>query len=436
MSDITTPAGRLVQGKLEMQQRKDTKTKQPLWKDPLTKLVPDMGLFFSLAFPKVLPDGKPNAEFEKFWSELAAVAAQSWPQFFPSGAAKGGYAVRPDLALQGHTMATLAAHGTPEQLLAAGYLTTAPVGPASSGCTNPKFSWKYQDGDGVDTNGQSVAAKPGFKGHHIIKFDTNFPVSCFHLNQYRPDQEIGVGPNARKVTDIIRRGFWVIANLEVKSNNADLTQQQVPGISLYPKLITFLGGNPAEEIKSGPDAQQVFGGMVAGWRPEGISAIPGAPVGTLAAPGTPGGTLAAPGLPAPGGGLALPTAAGLPAPPALTVPVQPTYVVRPDLALQGHTMATLAAHGTPEQLLAAGYVTVSTPPALTLPAPGGLPAPGALAAPGLALGAPGLPAPAAAAPVYAINPALAAQGVTLASIKAQGWDDASALAAGHIVRVA
>jgi hypothetical protein len=413
MSEFKTPAGRLVQGMLVMQQRKDITTKQPVWKDP-AKTIPDMGTFFSLAFPKSIAGGAPT------------------------------YTVRADLAAQGHTMQSLAAHGTPAQLVQMGYLIASDGGnpewdtfnkklkeaaatawPAffpqggTGACTNPKFSWKIQDGDGFDHMGVSVATKPGFAGHWIVKFDTNFPIKVYNEGHFAPHEEL------QQPEKIVKRGYWVRVYGELKSNMA--TGTQVPGIVLYPNLVSFLGGRREDEIISGPDAQQALGGQgaFAGWRPDGISTVPGAPVG----------------LPAPGG-LPLPTpGAGLPLPPAsIAAPVAPQYQVRADLAAQGHTMQSLAAHGMPEQLVAAGYLTVMTPapaplPAPGLPAPGGLPlpTPGGLPAPG------GLPLPPAAlvpaAPQYALIPGLVAQGVTIEALIAKGWTPDALVQAGHATKI-
>lgn len=397
MSEFKTPAGRVVQGMLVMQQRKDITTKQPVWKDA-AKTIPDMGTFFSLAFPKSIAGGAPT------------------------------YTVRPDLAAQGHTLVSLAAHGAPAQLVAQGYLVAAgggnpewdafhkllketaatawpaffPQG-ATGACTNPKFSWKIQDGDGHDHMGVSVATKPGFAGHWIIKFDTNFPIAVYNEGHFAPHEEL------QQPEKIVKRGYWVRVFGELKSNMA--TGTQVPGIVLYPKLVSFLGGRPQDEIVSGPDAQQALGGAGAysGWRPDGISTVPGAP-----------------GLPALG---------GLPVPPAsIAAPVAPQYQVRADLAAQGHTLATLAAHGTPEQLVAAGYLTVLTPAPAPLPAPGGLPLPmPSLPAPGAPLGGIGLPP--LAGPQYALIPGLVAQGVTIDALKAKGWTEEALVQAGHATRI-
>lgn len=400
MSEFKTPAGRLVQGMLTMQQRKDITTKQPVWKDA-AKTIPDMGTFFSLAFPKMI-NGAANPEFGAFYALLVNEAATSWPALFPQGA--GG------------------------------------------ACTDRRFSWKLQDGDGSDFQGQSVAGKPGFAGHWIVKFDTNFPIKVYNEGHFAPHEEL------QQPEKIVKRGYWVRVMGEVKSNMA--TGTQVPGIVLYPNLVSFLGGNPKDEIVSGPDAQTALGGQgaYAGWRPDGISTVPGAPSTALPNPG----------------GAALPGPGGLPMPPAsIAAPVAPQYQVRADLAAQGHTLQTLAAHGTPEQLVAAGYITVLTPAPAALPSPG-LPTPGGLPGPGIgaALPTPGLPTPGGlpmpgagvplggglpapgvgiglppaqpapvAGPQYALIPALVQQGVSIEKLFKDGWNWEALVAQGHATRI-
>lgn len=373
MTQINSPAGRLVQGTLKMQQRKDMKTQALLVKPDGS---PDMGCFFSLAFPKIT-DGVPNPEFAKFYGALAVEAAAAWPQFFPQGAS----------------------------------------GPSS----NPKFAWKVQDGDGNDSNGQSVAAKPGFKDHWIVKFDTNYMPPVFNEGAWRPDQEL------QNPDTIVKRGYWVRVVGEVKSNNSDVSKQQVPGIVIYPQLVSFLGGRPEDVITSGPDAATAFGASTPAWRPAGISTVPGAPVGGL------------------------PTPPSLAVPQVLAAPVAPTYAVRADLAAQGHTVASLAAAGTTEQLVAAGYLVVVAPVAPALPQLPQLPvAPVALSAPAFpglptppglpALpGAPALPVPPAVltppAPTYALLPAFVQQGASIEGLIAKGWTMQALIDAGHVTRV-
>ncbi len=276
--DFNTPVGRLVQGSVAMQAQKDMDTNQPLLNQDGT---PVMGTFIALAFPKVLPNGQPNAEFDALWAQLNAVAAAAWPALFPQGA--GG------------------------------------------ACVNPRFSWKYQDGDGHDQSGKSVADKPGFKGNHILRFYTSFPMRCFHEGKFGAHEEI------QKPEDIIKRGYWVRVFGEAKGNNA--TGQQVPGISLYPKLLSFV--ERGDEIVSGPDAQAAFGNAAVGWRPPAsASPIPTGAVPAVAVP-----------------------AVAVPAPAAAAVPVPAGPVVTPALAAQGITWPMLQGQGwTEETARAAGHI--------------------------------------------------------------------------------
>lgn len=332
--DFVTPVGRLVQGSVVMQQEIDMDTNQPKLNADGT---PKMGIFMALAFPKVLPNGQPNTEFDMFWAKLNQVAQQAWPALFPNGQ-----------------------------------------------CTHPRFSWKYQDGDGVSPTGVSVANKPGFAGHHILKFSTSFAVNCHYEGKFAPHEVI------QNPAEVIKRGYWVRICGEAKGNGA--TGTQVPGIALYAKLVSFVARG--EEISSGPDAQAAFGGAAIGWRPEGDnSPIPtpgmpavGAPVGLpgAAAPagmpavGAPAGMpgAAAPGVPAGGVQVGLPGAAapgvpGLPAGgvqvglPAVGAPVAlpavaptvPTYGPGPQLPAGMTVEQALATPGyTAETLIAGGFI--------------------------------------------------------------------------------
>ena len=46
---------------------------------------PVMGIFFTLAFPKRLPNGQENTEFNAFWASINAAAQQAWPHLFQNG---------------------------------------------------------------------------------------------------------------------------------------------------------------------------------------------------------------------------------------------------------------------------------------------------------------------------------------------------------------
>lgn len=318
--DFHTPVGRIVQGSVAMQAQKDMDTNQPLKNDDGS---PVMGTFIALAFPKVLPNGERNAEFDQFFAMLGGVAAQSWPALFPQGGPQFPEYIKPG---------------------------------QQGACINPRFSYKYQDGDGVDSSGKSVASKPGFAGHHIVRFYTSYPVRCFHEGKFAAHEEI------QKPEDIIKRGYWVRIFGEAKSNNASGTQ--VPGISLYPKLLSFV--ERGEEIVSGPDAEAAFGGAAVGWRPPAsASPIPtgGAPAVAAPAVSVPTPAAAAPtvSVPTPAPAVTAP-AINVPVPGAApVVPTPPAApagpVVSAALAAQGITWAMLQGQGwTEETARQAGYI--------------------------------------------------------------------------------
>ena len=382
MTDIMSPVGRLVQGSVTLEHQKDMNTKQPLFNADGSK---KMGLFLALAFPKLI-NGQPNPEFHAFRTQLAMVAAAAWPQFFPQG--------------------------------------------PSFTASNPNFSWKIQDGDGTDNMGQSVAGKPGWKDHWIIKFASDYPCKVFAEGKFAAHEELQ--PQA---LETIKRGYWLRILCEVKSNMADLTKQQKAGIAIYPKLISFVGGRKEDEISGGPDAMETFGKMAVGYVPPGLSQLPGTPVG-----GITGGALPpSPSLTLPGATLALPTLGAAPSPAPAPVPT-----ITPAAAAQGHTVASLTAAGhSIEALVQAGFVTMVAPapaslPSLTLPTLGAAPAPAAL--PNLTVASPPpmmamAPAPSPAAPQYQLIPGKVPPGATFESLAALNWTPESLVAGGYAIRV-
>ena len=319
MTDFSSPVGRLVQGSPIMQHLKDADTNQPMFNADGS---PKMGIFMAVAFPKMI-NGQRNAEFDAFWATLAQTAQAAWPALFPNGFPQYVEYIKPG---------------------------------QQGACVNPKFSYKYQDGDGVNSSGQSVADKPGFAGHHIVKFATDFPVRCYMEGKFAAHEELP------KPEDIIKRGFWIRIIGETKTNGA--TGTQVPGIAIYPKLVSFVGRGSDGEIVSGPDAQAAFGAAPVGWRPTESGPIPtGAPA------------------------VAVPTAGGAP---AVAVPA----------------VAVPTAGGVPSVAVPAVAV-----PAVAVPVP--------------------TPTPAPAGPQ--VNAQLAASNITWDMLKAQGWTEDTARAAGHIV---
>ena len=287
--ELMTPVGRLVQGGVTLQHQKNMQNQLSFNADG----TPEMGIVTVLAFPKVLPTGMPNTEFDAFRAQLNQVAAAAWPQFFPQG----------------------------------------PMGP----CINPKFSWKIQDGDGVDTNGISVADKPGFKGHWVVRFYTAYPFGCFMEGKFQAHEVL------QKPEDVVKRGHWVRMFVEVKSNNADLTKQQVPGIALYPKLLSYV--QAGEAIQGGPDAAAAFGAAPVGYVPPAPAGSPIPTPGAAALPPPP--VVAAP-IPLPP-----PVAAVVIPPPPVTQQEQYT----PTAAMPaGVTIAGLLGNGwTYDAIVAQGY---------------------------------------------------------------------------------
>lgn len=292
--EFSSPNGRLVQGALTLQHEIDMDTNQKKFNPDGT---PSMGVFFSLAFPKII-NGVPNAEFAAFRQLLNQAGATFWPALFPQG--------------------------------------------ANGVSSHPKFSWKYQDGDGVDGNGRPVSEKAGFAGHHIIKFNTSFEPKCFIEGKFAPEQQLAA-PDT-----VIKKGFWVRVIGIFKSNKA--TGMQVPGVAIYPNLVSLVG--QGEEIRGGIDAAAAFAAAPMGALPPGVGAplsVPPPVAGATVAP-----PVAIPPVTVP------PVAVTVPVPPAaVVIPTPPPAgpVVAPGLAAQGITWAALQGQGwTEDAARAAGHI--------------------------------------------------------------------------------
>jgi hypothetical protein len=242
--------------------------------------------------------------------------------------------------------------------------------------THPRFSFKIQDGDGVDKNGKSVAGKPGFAGHWIVKMGTRFLPKCYRASNLEPTAVL----TKEDAEQVFRRGHFISARVVVQGNGVKPSDSnRVPGIFISPEILFWEGFGP--EIVSGEDPREAKKGTEGAYRPAGMS---DAPVGGGAAGGS---------LPAPGG--AAPAPSSLPAPGG------------------------------------------AAPAPSSLPAPGGAaPAPSSLPAPGGALPAPSsLPSPAPSGPRYQMT--AAAQNATREQLLAAGlgWTDESLIAQGLMVIV-
>lgn len=196
------------------------------------------------------------------------------------------------------------------------------------------FAWKVTDGDAVEN-----AAKPGFAGCWVIKMTSGFAPRCVR-NVSGAYQEI-TNPEE------LKRGYYLRALVAVKGNG----NAQKPGVYMNPVMLEFVGYG--EEIQTGPDASQVFGGAQVGYTPAGMSA---APLAT-----------AQPAAPAPG--VAAPVAAPVAPAPAVAAPVPPAQAapaaaIAPPMAAPVAPSAAVAAPVAPAAPSAAGaHGAILSPPA-------------------------------------------------------------------------
>lgn len=290
MSDFISPVARLVQGSLSLENKIDQQTNKPKLDEHGN---PIKECFIAIAIRKDDP-GLPG-----FMAQLAAQARADFPQLFD----------------------------------------------ANGNCTHPQFSWKVQDGDGHDQSGQSVANKPGFAGHMVIKMATRYMPKCFHANKYDPSQQI------QNPSEVIKRGYYVRVAGTFRGNGVAPGTTAKPGMYISPNLVELVAYG--EEIQTGPDASKVFGGAAAPTLPPGASATPMAG-STLAPPPMPGAAPAPMGTPPlPGATLAPPPMPGAMAMPPL--PAAPQYIMQP--SAQGATReALLAAGWTDEMLIQQGHM--------------------------------------------------------------------------------
>lgn len=138
---------------------------------------------------------------------------------------------------------------------------------AADNCVHPKFAWKIIDGDSQVPNarGKIPANKIGYPGHWIANFSSGYPPNCYQNGKQLTD------PNSIKCGYFIRIYGSAVGN----------DQQINPGIYLNLSLVELVGYG--EEIRQGPDADQIFKAQPA-WTPTGMSSAPVAPSTTMATP--------------------------------------------------------------------------------------------------------------------------------------------------------
>lgn len=319
MSTQITIEGRLVQGGVVLKPAKDMKTNQPK-KDDQGKVIEEC--FMAIAVPKNSP------HIGTYYAAFLGQAQASFPHLFPNGAQQS---------------------------------------------THPRFAMKWQDGDGVDSNGKSVAGNEGFAGHWIIKCNTRYAPTCYERNAH------GQLVQLTDPEKVIKRGYNVAVGVTIDGNGVEPgNNQAVPGLFCSPNLVLFV--SPGPEIVSGPDPTAAFAGVQS--VPSGVAnAGVSAPAPGLTPPPMPGQQSAPAGAPPmptqqhpapiPGGAGASPLpgavspataspplpGAGGPLPPApQQVQQQPQY--QTTASAQGATLDWLLGQGwTIDGLLTAGHIT-------------------------------------------------------------------------------
>lgn len=373
---MLSPVGRIVQGNplYKSAVMEDDGKTQKIGKDNQ----PSFNYWFNVAFDKRDP---------AVWPMICAIkqeAAATFPQLFPQG-----------------------------------WNPNAP----NEGCVRPDFAFKIKDGDGTDLNGKPHASKEGWGGCYIVQVST-------YAGQ--PRCYDGLAGNA-PITELedIHTGKFVRVSLDIKGNGWTGQGNSKPGLFVNPDGVQLVGHGA--KITSGPDAATMFAEPVAGYIPPGMSTT--APVASIAMPGQPAPQM--PGQPQAPQMPGQPVAPQMPvAPQAPQAPQAPVYTMTP--AAQGFTREQWHAAGqTDEQLIAVGYMTVSTPApqapqmpvAPQMQAPIVPQAPQTPVAPQMQVAQPNPQfTQAAVTPTYTMTPA--AQGFTREQWHAAGQTDQSLIAAG------
>jgi len=340
---FTTPYLRFVQGDTDEAQTKDAAGNLRVVKSGPNAGQPNPQWFVAGAIAKNDP------AWPAYWAQVATKAAQDFPAFFPQGAAP---------------------------IIAAG----GPAGPFPQGSLmHPRFSFKIVDGDGLDDNGKSNAAKPGFAGHWVIRFGTGYAPKLFHAGRYSPQDQI-------QENGVFKRGYFIRVSGTMEGNG----DTQRPGMYLNMDMVELSAICPPDQlIVGGPDAGEAFGGAPAGALPPGAQAFT-APAGNAPSPAAP------------------PTNA--PAPATTSAP----------------SPAAAPAPSSPPAAPYAGFIPAGNDaPAAAAPSP--QPAPATPAAPSAPAVTPSLTSP-AAAPARAMLPA--AGGATYEAMIAAGWTDETLVAHG------
>jgi hypothetical protein len=182
----------------------------------------------------------------------------------------------------------------------------------------PRFSWKYQDGDGVDSAGKPFNQREGYAGCFVLTVSTEAfapPIFKFENGAYR-----------QMKPEEIKCGDYVALALSLKVNVA--TGTNTPSLYINPIAIEHVGYGQEIQSVGAVDPNAVFGGQQRAL-PPGASATPLAPAAGTGMPGTMPGMMPPPAPMAPPAPGMMPPAPMMAPPPAPIAPPPPPGPARP-----------------------------------------------------------------------------------------------------------
>lgn len=243
MVEVTSPVGRIVWGNLKGRPKLNQQ-RQPVLKDgqPVTQWA------FGVAFAK-----NPNdPAFAALWQAIQSAALTQYPNGVP-----------------------------------------------------PNFAWKYDDGDGIDSNGKPFNQRTGYAGCIVLPISTE---------AFQPPICKLIGPNTyQNITpDDVKCGDYIRIALDIVGHGPKAgTAGSVPGLYINPRLVEFVAAG--EAIITGPDPAAVFGGAA-------VQPPPGAALATQPTTAMPTGMAPAPATTAPMTVPAAPAYPGAPVPTPASAP--------------------------------------------------------------------------------------------------------------------
>lgn len=125
------------------------------------------------------------------------------------------------------------------------------------------FSYKYKDGDGVDSKGQPFSTREGYAGHCVLTISTE----GFAPNLYKQEN----GQWVQMPGEQIKCGDYVAVNVTIKYNGA--VSPNTPGLYVNPNGVLFLGYGQ-EIVSAGQDPDELFGHGFQAQQFAGMSAQP------------------------------------------------------------------------------------------------------------------------------------------------------------------